>query len=60
MSRLEELQKVIGYKFKREELLQRGLTHSSYAHENGLKEYNEKIEFLGDAVLELISISHLT
>ena len=49
----------IGYEFKNKSLMQLALTHSSYAHENGRKEYNEKIEYLGDAVLELISSEYI-
>ena len=52
-------EKVIGYQFKNPKLLETALTHSSYAHENGSKEYNEKVEFLGDAVLELISSEYI-
>lgn len=52
-------EEVIGYEFKNKKFLDTALTHSSYAHENGLKEYNEKIEFLGDAVLELISSEYI-
>lgn len=53
------IEEVIGYKFKNPNLLKIALTHSSYAHENGNTEYNEKIEFLGDAVLELISSEYI-
>ena len=35
-------------------LLDLALTHASYAHEHGLSEHNERLEFLGDAVLALI------
>ncbi len=45
----------INYHFKDKKLLETALTHSSYAHENDLDYYNERIEFLGDAVLELIA-----
>lgn len=54
-----EFEKVIGYHFKNPKLLKTALTHSSYAHENNLNEYNEKVEYLGDAVLELISSEYL-
>ena len=58
---LKELQKSIGYEFKQELLLKQALTHSSYAHERNLKELmdNERLEFLGDAVLELVSSEFL-
>ena len=48
-------QEKIGYKFKNIELLEEALTHSSYANESGLSRFNERLEFLGDAVLELIT-----
>ena len=47
-----ELEKNIFYQFKNKELLSQALTHSSFANEHGL-ENNERLEFLGDAVLEL-------
>lgn len=52
-----EFEKGIGYSFKDPELLVTALTHSSYSNEIRLKkqECNERLEFLGDAVLELIS-----
>jgi ribonuclease-3 len=50
---LAELQRRIGYRFKNVELLETALTHSSYANESGLSFSNERLEFLGDAVLEL-------
>ncbi len=54
---LDELEINIGYKFQDINLLKLALTHSSMAHERvlGRQEYNERIEFLGDAVLELVS-----
>lgn len=52
MDNSDILQKKLGYFFKDESLLQLALTHSSYANEHGL-EHNERLEFLGDAVLEL-------
>ncbi|MCR5602432.1 MAG: ribonuclease III [Lachnospiraceae bacterium] len=49
----KQLQKKIGYNFKDEMLLIRALTHSSYRNEQqSIKDY-ERLEFLGDAVLEL-------
>lgn len=55
---LEEFQEEIGYKFKNINLLQTALTHTSYANENK-KESNEKLEFLGDAILEFIVSNYL-
>jgi len=56
-SDLSILQNSIGYKFKDESLLQHALRHSSFTNEHSLakKECNERLEFLGDAVLELVS-----
>jgi len=48
-----ELEKSIGYIFKNKELLKKALTHTSYANENNI-ESNEKIEFLGDSILEFV------
>lgn len=53
------LEELIGYEFTNKKLLELATTHSSFATENGSKEYNEKIEFLGDAVLELISSEYI-
>ncbi len=55
---IAEFQNKIGYKFKNEELLKEALTHSSYANEHHLSS-NERMEFLGDAVLELCMSKHL-
>ena len=56
-----ELQNRIGYSFKNEGFLKQALTHSSFSNEqkiNKQKNY-ERLEFLGDAVLELISSEFL-
>ncbi|MCO4745415.1 MAG: ribonuclease III [Proteobacteria bacterium] len=47
----DELQGRLGYVFKDEALLARALTHRSYAHENRNTEDMERLEFLGDSVL---------
>ncbi len=47
------LQKELGYTFKNPELLTTALTHSSYINENSCTEHNERLEFLGDAILEI-------
>ena len=59
--KINDLTDKIGYSFKKPELLKLALTHSSYANEKRLKgiSYNERIEFLGDAVLELITSEFL-
>lgn len=56
--RIEEFEKIIGYSFRNKSLISEALTHSSYANEHRLNymSNNERLEFLGDAVLE-ISIS---
>ena len=55
---MEKLEENIGYTFKNKELLKKALTHTSYAYEHNL-ESNEKLEFLGDSILEFISSSYL-
>ena len=56
-----EFEKKIGYTFENPYLLVTALTHSSYSNEKRLKKYkcNERLEFLGDAVLELISSEYI-
>ena len=54
----EELEKSIGYTFKNKELLKKALTHTSYAYENKIQS-NEKLEFLGDSILEFISSKYI-
>jgi len=49
---INNLEKLIFYQFNDKALLRQALTHSSFANEHGL-ENNERLEFLGDAVLEL-------
>ena len=58
---LKEFQNRIGYTFENEMLLRQALTHSSFAHEKHLKKLsdNERLEFLGDAVLEVVSSDFL-
>lgn len=54
---LKKLEKEIGYEFKSKELLLQALTHSSFSNEQKINKFNdyERLEFLGDAVLELLS-----
>lgn len=54
---LEECQQVIGYRFRRPELLREALTHTSGA--NTRLASNERLEFLGDAVLGLVTVEQL-
>jgi ribonuclease-3 len=58
---MKNLQKKLGLKFKKPELLTMALTHRSYLNEHrGEKlEHNERLEFLGDAVLELVVTEYL-
>ncbi|MBR3254931.1 MAG: ribonuclease III [Clostridia bacterium] len=51
---LQNLEKELEYTFKDKNLLKKALTHTSYAYENNI-ESNEKLEFLGDSILEFIS-----
>ena len=55
---LDLLEKNIGYKFKNMDLLKNALTHTSYAFEKNVQS-NEKLEFLGDSILEFISSKYL-
>jgi len=52
-----DLEGIIGYSFKDKSLVKRALTHSSYANEQKINKSGdyERLEFLGDAVLELVS-----
>ena len=61
MSDLKKFQAEMGYEFKDEQLLKQALTHSSYANEKHLKKLsdNERLEFLGDSVLEVVSSEFL-
>lgn len=58
--RLVGLEQKIEYKFREKSHLTIAITHSSYANEQKVPpEYNERIEFLGDAVLELVMSDYL-
>ena len=50
----EELQKKIEIEFKNPQLLHNALVHRSFLNESNETESNERLEFLGDAVLEFI------
>lgn len=54
---IEELEQKIGYRFRDKSLLRQALTHSSFSNEQKINKWKnyERIEFLGDAVLELVS-----
>ncbi len=57
----EELENKIGYTFSDRRLLAEALTHRSFHHEHGGADlaYNERLEFLGDAVLGLVVVEYL-
>ena len=60
---IRSLENTLGYTFKDRSLLTRALTHSSHSNESGLKNHhmycNERLEFLGDSVLSLITSNYL-
>ena len=57
---MKQLEKNIGYHFRDKSLLKTAVTHSSFANENrGGLAYNERLEFLGDAVLQLVTSEKL-
>ncbi len=58
---IEKFEKIIGYTFKDESLLIQAFTHSSFVNEQKInkKQHYERLEFLGDAVLEMISSAYL-
>ena len=58
---LEQFEKKIGYSFKNRELLRHALTHTSYANEHGMQKFesNERLEFLGDAVIDMVVSDYL-
>lgn len=57
---LAELENKIGITFTNKELIKTAFVHRSYINEHkSVKEHNERLEFLGDAVLELVVTEHL-
>ena len=60
-NKLKELEEKIGYTFHDKDLLEQAMRHSSYANEHhmGRLQSNERLEFLGDAVLELTTSEYL-
>jgi ribonuclease-3 len=58
---IAELEKCLGYPFKKKELLIEALTHRSFYHENPAKAdaCNERLEFLGDSVLGFVIVEYL-
>ena len=61
LTRLKAFEDIIGYQFNDRKLLRHALTHSSFANEKRLNKLdnNERLEFLGDAVLELVSSEYI-
>ena len=59
--KLKQLEEKIGYAFHDRSLLKKAMMHSSYSNEKQLPKHecNERLEFLGDAVLELVSSEFL-
>ena len=55
---MEELEQKLGCSFRDKSLLRTALTHSSYANEHGC-ESNERLEFVGDSVLGMVTAAHL-
>ena len=55
---MQELEKKLNIEFKNKELLKTAFTHTSYAYEHNV-ESNEKLEFLGDSILEFITSNYL-
>ena len=53
------LEEKIGYSFKNKKLIETAMHHTSYANEHKGMESNERLEFLGDAILELISSEYI-
>lgn len=56
---LTGLEKIAGVRFRDKELLHQALTHRSALHERSKNGHNERLEFLGDAVLQLITTEYL-
>ena len=59
----ENVEEQINYQFTNKMLIKTALVHRSYLHErdkdDDIREHNERLEFLGDAVLELIITEYL-
>ena len=58
---IRDLEQALGYRFRNITLLQNALTHSSYANERWRDSLasNERLEFLGDSILGMITAEHL-
>lgn len=57
---IEQLEEILGYRFNNKELLRTALTHKTYAFEARVPlEFNERLEFLGDSVLNFVIAEQL-
>lgn len=56
---LEEVEKSLGISFDKKELIKIALTHSSYGNQHRNVKFNERLEFLGDSVLQLCITEYL-
>ncbi len=60
---MEQLERTIGYQYTNRTLLERALTHSSFSNEMGVPNHhmlcNERLEFLGDSVLSIVTSDYL-
>jgi ribonuclease-3 len=56
---LDRIERAMGHRFERRELLETALRHASYSHEHPELECNERLEFLGDAVFGLVVANSL-
>ena len=60
VNNLEQFEEIIGYNFKNKRLLEKSLTHKTYAFEASEPlEYNERLEFLGDSILNFVVAEQL-
>ena len=61
LDKLQVFEEMINYKFQDRRILKHALTHSSYANEKRMNKFenNERLEFLGDAVLELVTSEYI-
>ncbi|MBU3126501.1 ribonuclease III [Clostridium tagluense] len=57
--KLQDLENQLGLNFSDKELLKTAITHSSFANQKKKVEFNERLEFLGDSVLQLIISEYL-
>ncbi|MBE5735273.1 MAG: hypothetical protein E7361_02380 [Clostridiales bacterium] len=58
LNNMQKIEEIIGHRYTKQELIMRAFTHSSYAHEHGGENY-ERLEFLGDSLLETITTLYL-